>query len=187
MVQAPGGYPRVPTEEPLTAVEQLPKDEVAALAKNGRRDAQIQLARLLWWDGDASQPVELLRPHAEAGIPVAQYLLSTYLRFRNRDTAGSLRWLREAARQGHPVAQETIAGYLERGANGIEQSLPEAFAMYLAAGRQGLRNAQMNVGIMLCKGLGVSPDKPLGKLWFQNSQAGQLVPLSPRAAGCDDA
>jgi TPR repeat protein len=186
MVQAPGGYPRVPSESFLVAVEQLPKAEVQALSKTGRQDARIQLARLLWMDGNTAEPIEMLQGPAESGVPVAQYLLGTYLLFRNRDPASALKWMREAARQGHSIGRETLAGYHERGRNGVDVDLPRAFELYLAAGKQGLPHAQMNVGMMLCKGLGVTADKSIGREWFLHSQQGQAVPLKAKAAGCED-
>lgn len=185
MVSAPGGYPRVSSDPALAAVEQLPIKDVRAMAERGRRDAQIQLARLLWWDGDATTPIEILRPHAEAGDASAQYLLGTYLRFRNRDMDGSRRWLGEAVRQGHPVAQETVAGLLASGLGGMEKNLSEAFGLYLSAGHAGLAHSQLKVSEMLCQGIGVARDKATGRVWFANSQSQALVPLSPKAVGCD--
>jgi Sel1 repeat len=184
-VQAPGGYPRVPAEAYLSEVQSLSLDQVRALHAAARMDATVQLARLLWFDGDTVRPIELLAGPAEKGVPVAQYLLGTYLRFRNRDVQGAVRWLTEAARQGHPTAQETLAGFHESGTLGVAVDAEAAFRLYLAAGRQGLRHAQMNVGMRLCKGSGVPEDKTIGKAWFINSQQGQLAPLPPRAAGCE--
>lgn len=182
MVQAPGGFPRVPSEPDLAAVETLPIDEVRSLANAGRADARVQLARLLWWNGDLTQPLELLRAPAEAGMPVAQYLLSTYL--ARRDPPASVRLLVQAAGAGHAVAQEALALLHTSGARGVERNRDEAFRLYLAAGRQGLRNAQMNVGAMLCRGDGVAADVELGRRWFVNSQQGQRMPLPATAGGC---
>jgi TPR repeat protein len=184
-VRAPGGYPRVPAEAFLAQVQALPIAELRPLAEQGRADAQIQLARLLWWDGDTQTPLALLRPHAEAGVPVAQYLLGSYLRLRNRDLPGALAWLSAAARQGHPVAQETLAGAYENGSLGVQRSDDEAFRLYLAAGRAGLRHAQMNVALHLCRGRAVAQDKALGRAWLASSQQGQPVPLPAASAGCD--
>lgn len=186
-VRAPGGYPAVPSEPALAAVEQLPLQEVRALAESGREDANIQLARLLWMDGNRTQPLDLLRKPAQAGSPVAKYLLGTYLRSPGGDPKYAAQLLSEAAHGGHAIAQETLAGHHERGTLGFTRSDQEAFAWYLLAGRQGLRHAQLQVGLMLCQGRGVKTDKALGRLWVANSQQGVLVPVSPAAAGCDDA
>lgn len=184
MVQAPGGFPRVPSEGFLRNVETLPIERLRELADAGQVDARVQWARLLWWNGNTSDPVRLLKEPAAAGVPVAQYLLSSYL--RTRDPAASLDWLRQAAQGGHAIAQETLAAHHLAGTQGLERSVDQAFKLYLQAGRQGLRNAQMNVGMMLCTGRGTPADKATGRRWFLNSQQGQPMPLPPRAAGCDD-
>jgi len=185
LVQAPGGFPKVPAESYLAAVETLPLEQVRDLARVGRSDAQVQLARLLWWNGDVKGPLELLRAPAAEGISVAQYLLATYLMAREPVQAMAL--LKNAAAGGHAIAQETLASFYESGTRGLPRSPDEAFKLYLKAGMQGLRNAQMNVGIMLCKGAGTTVDKVVGRKWFINSQQGQLMPLTPKSAGCDDA
>lgn len=184
MVQAPGGFPRVPSEASLRSVETLPIEQVRALAQAGQAEAKVQWARLLWWNGNTSDPIRLLNEPAAAGLPVAQYLLAGYL--RARDPAASIDWLKQAAQAGHAIAQETLAAHHLAGTQGVERSVDQAFALYLQAGRQGLRHAQMNVGMMLCTGRGTPIDKATGRLWFLNSQQGQAMPLPPRAAGCDE-
>ncbi len=182
MVQAPGGFPRVPSEAFLGRVETLPIEKVRELANQGQADATVQLARLLWWNGNTTEPIRLLRQPAAAGVPVAQYLLATYL--RGRDNAASIELLKEAALRGHATAQETLAAQHLAGTQGLERSVDQAFALYLQAGQQGLRNAQMNVGLMLCTGRGTAVDQATGRRWFLNSQQGQMMPLPPSAAGC---
>ena len=184
-VRAPGGYGAVPVDDFLAQVQHLPAAEVQPLAAAGRPDAQIQLARLRWMDGDALTPIEAVRPHAQAGIAVAQYLLGTWLRVRNRDLPGALTWLTAAAQQGHPMAQEALAGAHERGLLGLPASPEQAFTLYLAAGKAGLAHAQLQVALALCQGRGVAPDKALGRQWLANSQQGQLVPVTAQGAGCD--
>ncbi len=182
-VKAPGGHAAVPADAFLAQVQQLPRAELQALAAAGRPDAQIQLARLGWADGDTQSPIDSVRPHAEAGIPVAQYLLGSWLRFRNRDLPGALTWLNAAAAQGHPLALEALAGAYERGSLGLQPSPEQAFRHYLAAGKAGLAHAQLKVALALCGGLGVAPDKALGRLWLASSQQGQAVPL--RSETCE--
>ena len=184
-IKTPGGYAAVPAEEFLAKVQGLSVAELMPLAKEGRPDAVIQLARLRWADGDTLTPIDAVRPHAEAGIPVAQYLLASFLRFRNKDVPGAVTWLAAAAKQGHPLAQEALAGAYAAGLLGLQRSPDEAFRLYLAAGKAGLRHAQMNVAISLCNGHSGPPDKALGKLWLASSQQGQPVPLSASSAGCD--
>lgn len=184
-VRTPGGYAAVPVEDFLAPVQGLAVEEVAKLAGSGRADAQIQWARLRWLDGDTLTPIDTLRPHAEAGVPVAQYLLGSFLRFRNRDLPGALKWLTAAARQGHPLAQEALAGAYEAGSLGLQPSPQEAFRLYLAAGKAGLKHSQMKVALYLCGGRVGEPQKALGAAWLVNSQRAEPVPLTPAAAGCE--
>lgn len=184
-VRTPGGYAAVPAEPFLAQVQALPVAELRPLANAGRADAQIQLARLLWWDGDTQTPITLLKPHAEAGVPVAQYLLGSFLRLRNRDVPGALAWLTAAAEQGHAMAQETLAGAYRDGRLGLPQSDADAFRLYLAAGKAGLRNAQLNVAMHLCSGRVVAPDKALGRVWLASSQQGAPIPVSTADLGCE--
>ncbi|RZI98989.1 MAG: sel1 repeat family protein [Rubrivivax sp.] len=184
-MRTPGGYAAVPVEDFLAQVQGLPLEAVAKLARSGRADAQIQLARLRWSDGDTLTPIDTLRPHAEAGVPVAQYLLGSFLRFRNRDLPGALKWISAAAKQGHPLAQEALAGAHEAGSLALPPSPQEAFRLYLAAGKAGLWHSQMKVALYLCSDRVGPPQKALGAAWLVNSQQSELVPFSPAAAGCE--
>ena len=180
-----GAFGQVLFEPFLAEVQELPANELRKLHEAGRADATVQLARVLWWAGQMDAPIDLLQGPAQSGIPVAQYLLGNYLRFKRRDLDGSRTWLLQAAERGHPIAQETVAGYFDSGENGFSKDKARAFQLYLAAGRQGLRSAQLNVGMMLCRGTGTETDKEMGKAWFLNSQQGQRMPIPARAGGCE--
>ena len=179
------GFGKVLVEPFLAEVQELPAVELRKLHDAGRVDATVQLARVLWWAGQMDAPIDLLRGPAQSGIPVAQYLLGNYLRFKRRDLEGSRAWLLQATERGHPMAQETVAGYFDSGEIGFSKDKVRAFQLYLAAGRQGLRSSQMSVGMMLCRGTGTEADKEIGKAWFLNSQRGQRMPIPARAAGCE--
>jgi Sel1 repeat len=158
------------TYEPyLKEVQNLEISKLVELHKMGRIDASIQLARELWWDGDAETPINLL---------------GTYLKFKNRDLEGSARWLKAAAAAGHPIAQETLASYYEGGRYGFPVDLERAYQLYRLAAEQGLKHSQMNVGMMLCAGKGVPRDKGEGTKWFLKANEGQKVPFSLKDGGC---
>jgi len=175
----------VPYEPYLKEVQDLDISELVELHKIGRIDATIQLARELWWDGDAETPINLLRNPADQGIPVAQYLLGSYLKFKNRDLEGSSRWLTRAADAGHPIAQETLASYYYWGKYGFPVDLQKAYQLYRLAAEQGLKNSQMNVGMMLCAGKGVPRDKAEGSKWFLKANKGEKVRISLKEGGCE--
>ncbi|MCW2601815.1 MAG: polar development protein PodJ [Frankiales bacterium] len=174
------------TDDPyLNRVRDMPVEQLRQLHEAGELDATIQLAKVLWWDGDTEGPISLLQKPAEMGIPYAQYLLGSYLRFKNRDVPGALTWIGKASEAGHPLAQETLAGFHSIGTYGIPVDDKRAFELYLLAAKQGLKHSQMNVGIMLCSGTGTQQNKAEGRKWFLLSQKGQKASFSLRDAGCN--
>ena len=175
----------MPSEPYLKEVQQLDADKLLELHKAGRMDATVQLARTLWWDGDAETPIALLRAPAERGIPVAQYLLGLYLRFKERDLEGSAHWLKAAATAGHPIAQETLASYYEKGHFGFPVDDAQAYGLYRQAAEQGLKHSQLNVAMMLCSGKGVARDRDEGVKWLGKANQGQRPRISPKEAGCN--
>lgn len=179
-------FGKVPNEPYLKSVQDLPIEQIKILHQQGKMDATIQLARLLWWEGDTETPIQLLQNPAKQGVPVAQYLLGTYLRLKKRDLSGSIKWLTKAAEASHPLAQETLAGDYEYGSNGLPKDLKHSYHLYHAAAEQGLKHSQLSVGVMLCTGMGVSPDKQEGAKWVYLSQGGQPEQFSPTDDGCDD-
>lgn len=178
-------FGKAPFEPYLKEVQSLEIPKLIELHKMGRIDASIQLARECWQADDAETAIYLLSPPAEQGIPVAQYLLGIYLKFKNRDPEGSIRWLTAAAAGGHPIAQETIAGYYESGRYGFPLDMEKAYQLYHLAAEQGLKHSQMNVGMMLCAGKGVPLDKIEGSKWFLKANEGQKMPFSLKQGGCE--
>ncbi|MEN3276324.1 MAG: uncharacterized protein V7631_2114 [Massilia sp.] len=174
-----------PSEPFLKEVQDLEIAKLVELHKSGRSDATVQHARSLWWEGDAETPIELLIEPAEEGIPVAQYLLGMYLRFKNRDLDGSAHWMKAAAEAGHPIAQETLAGYYEAGSFGFPADVEKAYRLYRSAAGQGLKHSQLNVGMMLCAGKGVALDKREGAKWFRKANKGQRAPFSLKDGACE--
>lgn len=159
-------------------------DKLVELHKAGRLDATVQLARSLWWDGDAETPIALLLAPAERGIPVAQYLLGIFLRFKERDLDGSAYWLKTAAAAGHSIAQETLASYYEKGSFGFPIDDGQAYQLYRQAAEQGLKHSQLNVAMMLCTGRGVAADRNEAAKWLGKANQGQRSRISLKEAGC---
>ncbi|MCE5182450.1 MAG: sel1 repeat family protein [Betaproteobacteria bacterium] len=178
-------FGRPPNEPYLEKVQGLSIPRLKELHDLGHMDATIQLARMLWWEGDAETPIQLLKLPAEQDIPVAQYLLGTYFRFKNRDPSGAVYWLTKAANAGHPIAQESLAGFYESGLHGVPKVPHRAYQLYRAAAEQGLKHSEFTVGLFLCNGIGVEVNKTEGKVWFLRSQEGQRVPLPLSEAGCE--
>ncbi len=84
-------------------------------------------------------PSPELRHRAEAGDAAAQFALAAYHR-SDDDPAVMLRWLRESARQGYPVAQIS-PGLLYDAGDGVPQDRLEAYLWYARAAAQGEADA----------------------------------------------
>lgn len=80
-----------------------------------------------------------LRQRAEAGDAAAQFALAEHHR-GDDDPTVMLRWLRESARQGYPLAQVSL-GVLYGAGDGVPQDRLAAYAWLARAAAQGERDA----------------------------------------------
>jgi hypothetical protein len=80
-------------------------------------------------------PTPELRQQAEAGDAAAQFALAEYYLARE-DDAAMLRWLRESACRGYPVAQISL-GTLYATGDGVPQDHLEAYLWFARAAEQG--------------------------------------------------
>lgn len=76
-----------------------------------------------------------LQQRAEAGDAAAQFALAEYHR-GDDDPAVMLRWLRESARRGYPLAQTSL-GVLYLNGDGVPLDQVEAYAWFTLAADQG--------------------------------------------------
>ena len=79
-------------------------------------------------------PPELWQ-QAEAGDAAAQFVLAEYY-LAIEDDAAMLRWLRESACRGYPVAQISLGALYEAG-DGVPQDRLEAYLWFARAAEQG--------------------------------------------------
>jgi TPR repeat protein len=117
--------------------------------------------------GDYAAALQILRPLAEQGDPVAQAGLGAmYERGQGvpHDDAQAFAWFHKAADQGNVGGQDAL-GVMYRDGRGIAQDYAQAAAWFRKAADQGQADAQMNLGVMYARGLGVPRDFVLAYMW----------------------
>lgn len=108
------------------------------------------------------EDIKAAAARAEAGNAEAQYIYAnTKTPFMDSETAGDsmrekLSWLRNAAKQGHLLAQFSLASHLKDGL-GVRPDFDESVKWYTRAAEQGYAPAQLELGLMQAKGIGKMP------------------------------
>lgn len=121
--------------------------------------------------GDCEGLPSLLLPLARSGDPEAQYLLGSLMSCAScLDWKAFLPWLQAAARQQHPGALFELSRVheLEHGDLGTSPAdSPERQAMLRKAAELGWRDAQRELGCLLCWGEDGWPKDPAeGRVWY---------------------
>ncbi len=100
--------------------------------------------------GDYTIALNLWRPLAEQGTPIAQYNLGRLYAGGEgvtQDYAEALHWLRLSADRGYASAQYNL-GLMYGTGEGVPQDYEEALRWYRLAAEQGYAPAQNNLGFM---------------------------------------
>ena len=118
-------------------LDELPFDELRALAEQGDAEAQSTLG-VMYATGQS--------------VP--------------QDDAEAIRWFRLAADQGNARAQNGL-GQTYRTGRGVPQDAAEALRWYRLAADQGLAAAQYNLGVAYRDGEGVPQDDAEAVRWFR--------------------
>jgi TPR repeat protein len=124
---------------------------------------------------DENESVKWIRPYAEKGLAVAQYMLgdiyATFMDLGKTDEAN--KWYRLAADQGFPEAQVKIGRYYDQPPECAscegESDYKEANKWYRLAADQGSKWAQYWLGTSYFGGTGVQQDWEEALKWFQLS------------------
>lgn len=96
-----------------------------------------------------------------------------------QDYTQAVKWLQEAAQQGHPQAQYKLGAMYSFG-QGVTQNSSEAVNWFRKAAEQGLPAAQYSLGVMYATGQGVGLDFVQAAQWYtraanQGSVAAQYM------------
>lgn len=85
-----------------------------------------------------------IQRRADAGDAAAQFALADHYRAREQ-TEPMLRWLKESARRGHPLAQTSLSVLYLAGDGGVPQDPVEAYYWLVQAAAQGEPDAVATV------------------------------------------
>jgi uncharacterized protein len=124
--------------------------------------------------GDYAIAIPLLRPMADHGDAIAQYVLAVM--YKNgqgvpQDDAEAVRWFRKAAEQKYSEAQFSLGSQYFRGV-GVTKDDIEAARWYRRAADQGNAAAQAFLGGMYDKGQGVPKDYVQADMWLNLASTG---------------
>ncbi|MBZ5566277.1 MAG: sel1 repeat family protein [Acidobacteriia bacterium] len=122
-----------------------------------------------------AEDIPLLTEKANAGDLESQGLLwQAYRRGYGvpKDLAKGVPWLRKAAEQGSPRAQNELAELYRHGVGGLPQDPAEDFKWSLKAAEHGHLVAQLNVGVYYRDGIGVKQDLQQARFWLTKSAEG---------------
>jgi TPR repeat protein len=113
------------------------------------------------------------------GDPQAQYkvgTLNTNSEFKQADFEQAVYWYRQAARQGHVLAQYNLGHQYLLGV-GVGKNEASAMKWWLEAAKQDHALAQFNIGRAYYLGIGFEQDHKQSKYWFSRA-AGNDEPKS---------
>ncbi len=158
--------------DPLVVIEadSIPGDFTAAMEEAAE-------GRALFIAGNHAEALEMLRPLADAGNPVAQNILGIALTDLNGaygpyDAAEGFRYLLAAGAQNFGPAMHNLGDSYEEEHDGIAPDPEQAFRWYLAAAELGYVRAYYNVGYGLVNGYGVAQDLAAGRVWLDRALDG---------------
>ena len=108
---------------------------------------------------------------AYEGDPDAQFkvgVLFTNDQFHSADLEQSAYWYKQAARQGHSLAQYNL-GHQYLTGSGVKRNETEAMKWWLKAAEQDHPLAQFNIGRAYYLGIGLKEDHSQSQLWFERA------------------
>ena len=162
--------------------DEMPRDEKTAViwyrkaAEQGFAEAQSDLGDCyLFGIGvkkDEREAARWFEKAAAQGYPMAEYNLGAAFeegRGEKRDPAKALEWYRAAADHGLPVAQFYLGSILLQASAANKEDAREAVALIFKAANSGLPQAQLGMGAVYEKGLGVDADLPAALDWYKKA------------------
>ena len=128
----------------------------------------LEDSRTAYYRGDYATALRLVRPLADQGNAVAQFILGVMYDSGKgvlQDNAEAMKWYRKAADQSEANAQCNL-GTMYLTGQGVPQDYPEALKWYRRAAAQGNPNALFNLGKMYDNGQGVPQDYVQAHVWL---------------------
>jgi len=106
------------------------------------------------------------KPPPEPTAIAAEALSKGKVAFDAKDYVEAMRWDRQAADQGNPMAQ-TYVGYIYEKGLGVSKDPAQAMSWYRKAADQGFVSAQRNIGNLYEQGAGVAQDYDEAMRWYR--------------------
>ncbi|PCI05870.1 MAG: hypothetical protein COB78_04645 [Hyphomicrobiales bacterium] len=142
-------------------------------AASGNLSALFEIGRI-YTDGngvdrDLTEAAKWYRLAAERGHGPAQYRLGNFFEKGHgmvRDIDEAMVWYRLAAKQGNALAMHNLAVVTAMGTQSAKADLEIAAGWFEKAADLGIKDSQVNLGILYTKGLGVGKDLVAAYKWF---------------------
>ncbi len=119
-------------------------------------------------------PLADVRAAAEGGDAEAQHNLGLWLcdgKGVRQDFRAGVRWLEQAAKQGHAKAQADLGNYLYLGGEGVARDRIAAAKWTTKGAVQGIPLAMDHLGYFYLKGEGVARDRVEAYVWYSLAAA----------------
>ena len=143
-------------------------DEVNLYAKHVGQDNSVVQYQFGLTEQDDAKALEWFRKAADQGNVDAQFRLAL------AGGSDSKFWLKNSAKQGHPISQYLLGTMYLEGENdlGIEQDYAKALEWYKKAANQDpLGIFQFGLGLVYAEGRGVEQDDAKALEWFRKAAA----------------
>jgi len=147
-----------------------------ALADSGDAHAQAQLAMRYLQDGDTARALRWSAAAAQAGQPVAQYVLGTL----TDDKAMAVALFRAAAMQGNLKAMHNLAIAYAEG-RGVDPDAAAAADWFARAAAHGYVDSAFDLAVLYERGLGVTQDLAQALKWYDVAALAGDAPAAARA------
>ncbi|MFK5977260.1 MAG: peptidoglycan-binding protein [Rhizobiaceae bacterium] len=142
-------------------------------AASGNLSALFEIGRI-YTDGngverDLTEAAKWYRLAAERGHSPAQYRIGNFFEKGHgmvRDIDEAMVWYRLAAKQGNALAMHNLAVVTAMGTKRAKADLGIAAGWFEKAAELGIKDSQVNLGILYTKGLGVEKDLVAAYKWF---------------------
>ncbi|MCB1386932.1 MAG: SEL1-like repeat protein [Nitratireductor sp.] len=163
--------------KPVMDIASLPKEAgneaLLAAAASGNGNALFEIARR-YTEGegvtrDLSKAAEWYLAASKAGHAPAQYRLGNFYENGHGVEASieeAAKWYATAAAAGNALAMHNLAVLNVSGKLGSDPDMETAIGWFEKAANLGVKNSQVNLGILYTRGMGVEADLEQAYKWF---------------------
>ncbi len=169
----------ISADEPHTPPAEVGNDALRTAAAAGDGDAMFEIGRR-YTDGigvDRNLETAALwyTSAAEGGHAPAQYRIGNFYEKGHGvavDPKSAAEWYGKAAAQGNALAMHNLAVLHAMGLVDGDANMDESLAWFEKAANLGVKDSQVNLGILFTKGMGVTEDLEQAYKWFSVAAKG---------------